>query len=76
MPKHTLNLHLPRSTIASSDVEIVVFSDDAIRGRLLISKGGVDWWPANNKKFHHRMRWEKFAELMESRPARSATKTT
>ena len=72
MPKHTLNLHLPKSTIVNSDAEIVVYSDQSIRGRLLISKGGVDWWPANSKKFHHRMRWENFAKLMESQPRRAA----
>ena len=72
MPKHTLNLHLPKSTIVNSDAEIVVYSDQPIRGRLLISKGGVDWWPANSKKFHHRMRWENFAKLMESQPRRAA----
>jgi len=72
MPKHTLNLHLPQSTIENSDAEIVVYSDAAILGRLLISKGGVDWWPAGHKKFHHRMRWEKFAEVMEAQPRRAA----
>jgi hypothetical protein len=72
MPKHTLNLHLPPSMITKTDVEVVVFSDDSIRGRLLISKDGVDWWPANNKKFHHRMGWEKFARVMESQPQRAA----
>ena len=40
MAKHTLKLHLPPSTIVNSDAEIVVYFDNAIRGRLLISKGG------------------------------------
>jgi hypothetical protein len=64
MPSHELHLHLPKSTIAKSDAEIVVWSGDARLGRLLISKGGIDWWPANNKKVHYTMGWEKFADAM------------
>ena len=64
MAKHTLKLHLPPSTIVNSDAEIVVYFDNAIRGRLLISKG-VDWWPANNRKFHYRLGWGRFAGLIE-----------
>src|SRR5262249_13645978 len=72
MPKHTLNLHLPQSTIENSDAEIVVYSDAAILGRLLISKGGVDWWPAGRKKSHTGRGGEKFAEVMEAQPRRAA----
>jgi hypothetical protein len=74
MPRHTLNLHLPPSTITKTDVEVVVFSDDAILGRLLISKGGVDWWPAKKRRFHYRMGWEKFADRMEQPENRRAAR--
>jgi hypothetical protein len=64
MPTHKLDLNLPKSTIVNSDAEVVVHSDDVLLGRLLISKGGVDWRPGNNKKFHYSMGWEKFGDIM------------
>jgi hypothetical protein len=66
MPKHEVGLHLPGTSILQRDAVFVVYSDDALLGRLLVSKGGVDWWPANNKKFHWTMGWEKFADVMTS----------
>jgi hypothetical protein len=33
-------------------------------GHLLISKGGIEWRPRSGKKLI-KMRWEKFADLME-----------
>jgi hypothetical protein len=73
MPTHELDLNLPRSTIVNSDAEVVVHSDGLLLGRLLISRGGVDWRPGNSKKFHYSMRWEKFADVMASE-GRQATK--
>ena len=65
MPAHKLDLNLPKSTIVNSDAEVVVHSDGVLLGRLFISKGGVDWRPGNNKKFHYSMRWEQFGDIME-----------
>jgi hypothetical protein len=73
MPKHELDLNLPRSTIVNSDAEVVVHSDGVLLGRLLISKGGVDWRPGNNKKFHYSLGWEQFARLM-AEEGRQATR--
>jgi hypothetical protein len=64
MPRHELHLHLPRTTITKTDAEIVVWSGDSLLGRLLVSKGGIDWWPANNKKVHYTLGWERFAEAI------------
>jgi len=64
MPRHELHLHLPPTTITKTDAEIVVWSGDSLLGRLLLSKGGIDWWPANNKIVHHTMGWERFAVLI------------
>jgi hypothetical protein len=49
----------------NTDAELVARSDGAIIGRLLVSKGGVDWWPANAQKRHYTMTWEKFRDAME-----------
>jgi len=32
----------------------------------LISKGNIEWVPANNSVKKRRLSWEKFAQLMES----------
>lgn len=64
MPQHEVGLHLPGTAILKSDAQFVVYSDGVLLGRLLVSKGGIDWWPANNKKVHYVMGWERFARAM------------
>ena len=52
--------------VVNADAEIEVRSTDGeLIGRLLVSKGSVDWAPAN-KQLRHRLRWKQFARLMES----------
>jgi hypothetical protein len=64
MPTHTVHLRLPKSTIVNSDAEVFVYSDGALLGTVAMSKGGIDWWPANTQKRHYKLTWEKFAGLM------------
>jgi hypothetical protein len=51
--------------VVNADAEIEVRgTDDELLGRLLVSRGSVDWAPAN-KQLRHRMSWRRFARLME-----------
>jgi len=61
-----LKLRVTRAMeVVNADAEIEVRgSDDELMGRLLISRGSVDWVGAN-KQLRHRMTWRKFAQVME-----------
>lgn len=61
-----LKLRVSRAMeVVNADAEIEVRDGDGeLIGRLLVSRGSVDWAPAN-KKLRHRMGWAKFAKLME-----------
>jgi len=65
MAKHEIRLTFPSHEVVNNDVTIKVKSDDALLGRIEISKGSIDWWPANNSKTHYKMTWENFQMLME-----------
>jgi hypothetical protein len=64
MPKHDVVLNLHTKVVAHKDVELVVRSDDNKLGTLLISKGNIEWLPANNSVTKYRLSWERFAEFM------------
>jgi hypothetical protein len=61
-----LKLRVSRAMeVVNADAEIEVRgTDDELLGRLLVSRGSVDWAPAN-KQLRHRMSWRRFARLME-----------
>jgi hypothetical protein len=64
MPRHEIEASLPAHRIVNADVTVVVKSDGAKLGELLISKGSIDWRPSKHQT-SHRMSWEKFAKCME-----------
>lgn len=65
MPTHDVSLSVITKLVANKDVKIKVKSDEASLGTLLISKGNLEWLPANNSVNKYRLSWERFAELME-----------
>jgi hypothetical protein len=66
MPKHEIALELPQQFfLASKDMVIAVRSDGGLLGRVKISKGSIDWMPAGNSRYSHKMSWEKFRDVME-----------
>ena len=65
MAKHEIEAIIPNVKVKNADMEVAVRSDGALLGRLKISKGTIDWLPANNSKNHSVMNWEKFAQVME-----------
>jgi hypothetical protein len=66
--RHDLSLRLPKGVeIEHADLEIVVREDGALLGRILISRGSIDWRPARKQR-GHKLNWTAFARLMEEQP--------
>ena len=65
MAKHTVTIIQPARTTLHSDYTMEIKSDDAILGKLSISKGGVDWFPKHSKK-PWALTWEEFAVLLDA----------
>jgi hypothetical protein len=65
MSTHVIEVELPAKVVLHKDVRFTIKSDGAKLGELHISKGAVDWWPAN-KKSKVSFTWERFARLLES----------
>lgn len=66
MAKHDVNLKLHTKVVANKDIEVEVKSDGSKLGTLLVSKGNLEWLPANKSVHKRRMSWERFAEVMET----------
>jgi hypothetical protein len=64
MPAHEINVTFPAQTIKNKDMEVVITSDGRRFGRVRISKGSIDWVPANSD-LTRRLSWERFAQLMD-----------
>ena len=65
MPEHKIEIHQPSKRVLNSDVSFVVYSAGNRLGELSISRGSIDWRPAN-KRSVIKLSWERFAQLMES----------
>ncbi|MCP1290620.1 hypothetical protein NK214_10505 [Chromobacterium sp. S0633] len=63
---HQVLLNLSEKIILHKDVEIEVKVDSTRLGKLLISKGNIEWLPSGNSVNKHRLSWTKFAQLMET----------
>lgn len=68
MPAHDIDVTIPAQTVKNKDMdmEVVVRADGHVFGRVRISKGSIDWVPANSDH-PRRMSWERFAEVMDER---------
>ncbi len=61
---HTVTFNVPQRSLGREDIEFVVERDGVRFGTLLVSKGAVEWRPAN-KVYKRRLRWEQFDQLMQ-----------
>ncbi len=66
MATHDVTFEIPQKVLLAKDMVFEVKSDGAKLGSLLISKGNIEWVPANHSVRKRRLTWEKFAALMES----------
>ena len=62
---HTVSFEIPQKLVLAKDIEFNVKSNGKKLGVLLISKGNIEWVPANNSVKKRRMSWEHFAVMME-----------
>jgi hypothetical protein len=65
MARHAITCTIPAAEIVNSDVDLAVWSDDELLGRLHVSRGTIDWTPARSTTYCYSFAWERFAELME-----------
>ncbi len=66
MAIHMIEMKQTARLVNKVDVVFVVSSDEEGKlGELHLSKGGVDWWPKNSKKYFHRLNWEQFRNVIE-----------
>ena len=72
MPKHDVKLQLHAEIpVGNVDFEIPVYIDGALRGRLEVSTGSIDWRPRSARK-PISLSWSKFAELIEKHGTKRA----
>jgi hypothetical protein len=65
MPRHDVEMSIPTTKmVLHADVVFEVRSDDEKLGELRVSKGGVDWIPAN-ARIPARLSWEQFDRAMD-----------
>jgi hypothetical protein len=63
MSIHDIHMSMPEKMVLNKDVVFDVYSDKYKLGSLRISKGTIEWAPANFVQGLH-LRWEQFDEVM------------
>jgi hypothetical protein len=64
MPTHDVLFEIPQKCVLAKDIEFEVRSDGSKLGTLLISKGNIEWVPANNSVRKFSLAWERFSDVM------------
>lgn len=65
MARHEVRVRIDTAVVAHKDLEIIVRADGGKLGKLLISRGNIEWLPKGNSVNKKRLSWTAFAELME-----------
>ena len=66
MPDHEIKMTMPWTVLGGRDIRFDVHIDGRKRGELLISEGGLTWWPRAAKSIYHERTWEQLAAFMEA----------
>jgi hypothetical protein len=65
MANHEVSLNITRPIpVGNVDVEISVRRNGRAFGKVKISKGAIDWMPANKSKTAYYLDWNEFAKVM------------
>jgi hypothetical protein len=65
MATHDVSLNISQAIpVGNVDVEIAVRRNGRAFGRVKISKGAIDWMPANKSKTAYYLDWSEFANFM------------
>ena len=65
MSTHEIHMDMPEKTVLNKDVVFDIYSDGSKLGSLKVSKGSLEWAPANFVNGFH-MQWEQFDQIMQS----------
>jgi hypothetical protein len=66
MATHEVSLNISKPIpVGNVDVEIPVRRNGRAFGKVKISKGAIDWMPANKSKTAYYLAWTDFAKVME-----------
>ena len=64
VPTHRVDMTIPTRDVQNADVSFTIYSDDALLGELLISRGTLDWRPTGRQNAYS-FSWEELAALLE-----------
>jgi hypothetical protein len=64
MPVHNVFVDLPEREIGNSDVIFVIQEDGKKLGTITISKGGIEYFPANTQ-IPLKLNWTRFDNIMK-----------
>ena len=65
MAIHNVFFNLPPRELGKSDIIIEVYRDEEKFGTITVSKGALEWYPANAKKPYH-LEWDRFDRVIKS----------
>jgi hypothetical protein len=71
MPVHEVYFSLPTRNIMNADAEFEIISDGNKLGSLRISRGSLEWQPANSP-LRLQMSWENFNDVMRELGSRKS----
>lgn len=61
---YSVRVHTPDRKLGHADQVFKVWRNDEVLGRLMLSKGGVEWFVKNGRR-GYRLKWGELAELLE-----------
>ena len=61
---HEVRVRIDTAVVSHKDFVVLVEKDGHKLGKLLISKGNIEWWPKGHSVNKKRLKWEKFGEFM------------
>lgn len=62
MAEHRVVMRTPKLLVRKTDIEFIIRSDDELMGRMLVSRGGIDYKPAHSQSSYPKS-WEKLHEF-------------
>jgi hypothetical protein len=65
MATHNVFFNLPARELGNSDIILEIFSNEEKFGTITISKGALEWYPANAKK-PYKLGWFRFDRIIKA----------
>ena len=66
---HEVDFTIPSRALGRADVKFQVKKDGSTIGTLTVSNGSIVWFPSGTT-WGHKMRWSRFASMMEEHATR------